>query len=82
MKNFRGDKEVGGGGSASPMALWDKKSVCNAGDTGNMALIPGLDRSLEEENGNLLQYSCLKKIPWTGEPGGLQSKTSQRVPRD
>ena len=45
MKYFRGDKEVGGG-SASPMALWDKKSACNAGNTGNMALIPGLDRSL------------------------------------
>ena len=28
------------------MALWDKESACNAGDTGNVALIPGLDRSL------------------------------------
>ena len=37
---------------------------------------------LEEENGNLLQYSCLKKIPWTEEHGGLQSKMSQRIPRD
>ena len=29
-------------------------------------------------NGNPLQYSCLK-IPWTEEPGGLQSVGSQRV---
>ena len=33
---------------------------------------------LEEENGNPLQYSCLK-IPWTEEPGRLQSVGSQRV---
>ena len=29
-------------------------------------------------NGNPLQDSCLE-IPWTGEPGGLQSTGSQRV---
>ena len=29
--------------------------------------------------GNPLQYSCTKKIPWTEEPGGLQSMGSQRV---
>ena len=28
---------------------------------------------LGEGNGNPLQYSCLQKIPWTEEPGGLQS---------
>ena len=31
----------------------------NAGDTRDMLLIPGLGRSSEERNGNLLQYSCL-----------------------
>ena len=31
-----------------------------------------------EGNGNPLQYSCLK-IPWTEEPGGLQSMGSQRA---
>ena len=36
-----------------------KASVYNAGDPG---LIPGLGRSLEEGNGNPLQYSCLE---WT-----------------
>ena len=37
-----------------------KESVCNAGDTGNMGSIPGLGRSPGDENGNPLQYSCLK----------------------
>ena len=31
----------------------------NAGDTGDLGLIPGLGRSPGEENGNPLQYSCL-----------------------
>ena len=44
-----------------------KESACNAGDQG---LIPGLERSPGEENGNTLQYSCLE-IPWTEEPAGL-----------
>ena len=35
----------------------NKKSACNGGDLG---LIPGLGRSLGEENGNPLQYSCLE----------------------
>ena len=34
-----------------------KESSCNAGDLG---LIFGLGRSPGEENGNPLQYSCLK----------------------
>ena len=47
----------------------------NAGDVG---LIPGLGRSPGGGNGNhssILAY----KIPWTEEPGGLQSMGSQRV---
>ena len=44
-----------------------KVSVCNAKELG---LIPGWGRFLGKENGNPLQYSCLK-IPWTKEPGGL-----------
>ena len=35
-----------------------KESARNAGDAGS---IPGPGRSLEEENGNPFQYSCLKK---------------------
>ena len=35
--------------------------------------------SLAEGNGNLLQYSSWE-IPWTEEPGGLQSMGSQKNP--
>ena len=34
-----------------------KASACNAGD---LSLIPGSGRPLEEGNGNPLQYSCLE----------------------
>ena len=34
-----------------------KESSCNVGDPSS---IPGLGRSPEEGNGNLLQYSCLE----------------------
>ena len=49
---------------ASLMAQWvkkKKKSTCNARDIGNVDLTPGLGRPLEEENGDPLQYPCLKK---------------------
>ena len=55
-----------------------KASVYNVGDPGS---IPGLGRSPGEGNGNPLQYYCLK-IPWTEEPGRLQSMGSQRVGHD
>ena len=46
-----------------------KKSACNAGDLGST---PGLGRSPGE--GNATHSSILAwKIPWTAEPGGLQS---------
>ena len=38
----------------------------------------GWEDPLEEENGNPLQYSCLKKIPWTKMPGRLQSVGSHK----
>ena len=37
-----------------------KNPPANAGDAGNMGLIPGLGRSPERENSNSLQYSCLE----------------------
>ena len=46
-----------------------KESACNAGDTGDVALIPRLGRSPGVENGNPLQYSwwatvhVVKKTP-------------------
>ena len=36
-----------------------KKSACNAGNTGDMSLIPGSGRSPGGGNGSPLQYSCL-----------------------
>ena len=55
-----------------------KNLLANAGDADS---IPGWERSLGEENGNPLQYSCLEN-PLAKEPGGLQSMGSQRVGRD
>ena len=55
-----------------------KESACNAGDLG---LMPGLGRSLEK--GMATHSSILAwRIPWTAEPGGLQSMGSQRVGHD
>ena len=52
-----------------------KNPPANAGDTGS---IPGSGRSLEEEMAT--HFSILAwEIPWTEEPGGLQSLESQRV---
>ena len=55
-----------------------KNLPANAGDAGDMGLIPGSGRSPRGGNGNPLQYSCLEN-PWTEEPDGLQSMGSQRV---
>ena len=52
-----------------------KEYACNAGDANS---IPGLGRSPRE--GMATHSSILAwKIPWTEEPGGLQSKGLQRV---
>ena len=55
-----------------------KNLSTRAGDTRHMGLIPGLGRSLEKEmatHSNILVW----KIPWTEEPGRLQSMGSQRA---
>ena len=39
-----------------------KNLPANAGDTGDMGLIPGSGRSPGGGNGNLLQYSCLENF--------------------
>ena len=55
-----------------------KASACNAGDTGS---IPGREVPLEKEMAT--HSSTLAwKIPWTEEPGRLQSVGSQRVIHD
>ena len=54
-----------------------KNLPANAGDTRDVGLIPGLGRSPGE--GNATHSSILTwKIPWTEEPGRLQSLGSQR----
>ena len=53
-----------------------KELACSAGDAGDRGLIPGSGRSLEmgmATHSNILAW----KIPWTEEPGGLQSMRSQ-----
>ena len=50
-------------------------------DPPDSGLIPGLERSPGEGNGNPLQYSCLE-IPWTEKPDGLQSMGLQKVGHD
>ena len=58
-----------------------KQSACNIGDPG---LIPGSGRSLGQEDplekGMVTHSSILAwRIPWTEEPGRIQSMGSQRV---
>ena len=60
------------------MALVGKESACNAGDLG---LFLGLGRSVGEENGNPLQYSCLKnpmdKGAWQATVHGVTKSDTQ-----
>ena len=50
-------------------------------NVGYLGSIPGLGRSLEE--GMVTHCSILaQRIPWTEEPGGLESTGSQRVGHD
>ena len=52
-----------------PVGLDGRESACNTGDPGS---IPGSGRPPGEGNGN--HFSILAwRIPWTEEPGGLQS---------
>ena len=52
-----------------------KNSLANAGDVGS---IPGSKKSPGEGNGN--PFSILAwEIPWTEEPGGLQSMGLQEL---
>ena len=55
-----------------------KASAYNAGDLGS---IPGSGRSPGEGNGNH-STTLAWKIPWTEDPGRLQSMGSQRVGHD
>ena len=55
--------------------------LVSSGDARDVGSIPGLGRSLEEDTAT--HCSTLAwRIPWTEEPGGLQSIRSQRVGHD
>ena len=56
----------------------DKASACHVRDSGS---IPGLGRSPGEGKGTH-SSTLARRIPWTEEPGGLQSMGSQRVGHD
>ena len=58
-----------------PWWLSGKESACNAGDVGST---PGSGRSPGE---GMATYSSILawRIPWTEEPGRLQSMGSQKV---
>ena len=59
-----------------------KESACNEGDTGNKSSVPELGSfSLEEKMASRSSIVAWK-IPWTEEPGGLQSMGLQRVGHD
>ena len=55
-----------------------KNLPANAGGSRGLGSIPGLGRSPGVGKSIPFQYSCLG-IPWTEEPGGLQSMALQRV---
>ena len=46
-------------------------------NAGEMGLIPGSGRSPGDGDGNPLQFLAWE-IPWTEEPGGVQSMGSQK----
>ena len=66
---------------ASQMALVVKNLPANAGDVRDVGLILELGRFPKRGHSNSLQYSYLR-IPWTQEPGRLQSMGLQRVGHD
>ena len=53
-----------------------KNPPANAGHAEDAGSVPGSGRSPGVGNGNPLQYACWE-IPWTEEPGRLQSMGSQ-----
>ena len=61
-----------------PRCCSGKESVCSPKDTRDSSLIPGSGRSPGGEHGNPLRGKFhVWKIPWTEEPGRLQSMELQ-----
>ena len=63
------------------MALVVKNLLANTGDLRDAGSIPGSGRPSGGENGNPL-YILAWEIPWTDNPGELQTIGSQRVRHD
>ena len=59
-----------------------KNLPANAGDLRDVSSIPGLGRSPGGESSETHSSILAWRIPWTDEPGGLQSIKSQRVGHD
>ena len=58
-----------------------KSPPTNAGDLRDLSLLLGQEDPLEESmatHSNILVW----RVPWTEEPGGLQSMGSQRIRHD
>ena len=69
------------GGVLQVRATLVAQMVESASSAGDMGLIPGSGRSTREEmaiHSSILAW----RIPWTEEPGGLQSMGLQRVGHD
>ena len=58
-----------------------KNPPANSGDTGDTGSDPGSEDSLEYKMATCSNFLAWR-IPWTGEPGGLQSMELQRVGKD
>ena len=60
-----------------------KNPPANAGDLRDVGSVAGLGKPPGGGHGMATHSSTLAwRIPWTGEPGGLQSIGSQRVGHD
>ena len=59
----------------------DKESACSAGEAREEGSTPGRENPLEEE---MVTHSrkLAWEMPWTEEPGGLQSTESRRIRHD
>ena len=55
-----------------------KEFTCNAGNTRNVDLVSESGKFPEEGHGNHCNILAWR-IPWTEEPGGLQSIGSQKI---
>ena len=61
-----------------PIVQWIQNLPANAGDTGDLGSFPELGRSPEREMAAHSSFVTWE-IPWTVEPGGLQSMGLERV---